>query len=270
MKSTLALIAMAAAATANASVSDAVLANAMAFAKDARKVIDANNGRRQLAEEEATYMKGKCVKGQATDIASMKASGIDLVIPTTGYCMESDGTSSLLTCDGTIYVGFFNPPQIHFFPDRFFLFFPFSPFPPPCTGTTLNYQRDDKPGCKQVTKNTTKLDMSANLGPCVVGEVEGVHVDMYKKADCSDAPKTLIVAKDSCMNGVLKVGCDADKVTLSGYPADSKCAGDADATVTFTSGDDKCHDSSALSSASSVALTAGIAFVGLIASLALM
>jgi hypothetical protein len=236
MKSTLALIAMAAAATANASVSDAVLANAMAFAKDARKVIDANNGRRQLAEEEATYMKGKCVKGQATDIASMKASGIDLVIPTTGYCMESDGTSSLLTCDGT----------------------------------TLNYQRDDKPGCKQVTKNTTKLDMSANLGPCVVGEVEGVHVDMYKKADCSDAPSTLIVAKDSCMNGVLKVGCDADKVTLSGYPADSKCAGDADATVTFTSGDDKCHDSSALSSASSVALTAGIAFVGLIASLALM
>ena len=134
MKSTLALIAMAAAATANASVSDAVLANAMAFAKDARKVIDANNGRRQLAEleEEGTqYMKGKCVKGQATDIASMKSAGIDLVIPATGYCMAGEGTSSLLTCDGTIYVGFFNPPQILFFPDRFFLFFPFSPFPPP-------------------------------------------------------------------------------------------------------------------------------------------
>ena len=132
MKSTLALIAMAAAATANASVSDAVLANAMAFAKDARKVIDANNGRRQLAEEEETqYMKGKCVKGQATDIASMKEAGLDLVIPATGYCMASEGTSVLLTCDGTIYVGFFNPPQILFFPDRFFLFFPFSPFPPP-------------------------------------------------------------------------------------------------------------------------------------------
>jgi len=105
----------------------------------------------------------------------------------------------------------------------------------------LNYQDDDKPGCKQVTKNTTKLDMSDALGPCVVGEVEGVHLDMHTKADCSDAPSTLIVAKDSCMNGVLKVGCDADKVTLSSYPADSKCAGDADATVTFTSGDDKCH-----------------------------
>ena len=117
MKSTLALIAMAAAATANTSVSDAVLANAMAFAKDARKVIDANNGRRQLAEleeEETQYMKGKCVKGQATDIASMKSAGIDLVIPTTGYCMASEGTSVLLTCDGTIYVGFFNPPQILF------------------------------------------------------------------------------------------------------------------------------------------------------------
>ena len=110
------------------------------------------------------------------------------------------------------------------------------------------------------------MDMSDALGPCIVGEVEGVHLDMYKKADCSDAPGTLIVAKDSCMNGVLKVGCDADKVTLTGYPADSKCAGDADATVSFTSGDDKCHKSSA----SSVALTAGIAFAGLIASLALM
>ena len=85
--------------------------------------------------------------------------------------------------------------------------------------------------------------MSAGLGPCVVGEVEGVHLEIYTKADCSDAPSTLIVAKDSCMSGVLKVGCDADKVTLSGYPADSKCAGDADATVSFTSGDDKCHKS---------------------------
>jgi hypothetical protein len=110
---TCALIAMAAAATANASVSDAVLANAMAFAKDARRVIDANNGRRQLAEE-ADHMKGKCVKGQATDIASMKSAGIDLFIPTTGYCMNGDPTSLLLTCDGTIFVVFFNPPQFLF------------------------------------------------------------------------------------------------------------------------------------------------------------
>ena len=115
MKSTLALVAMAATATANASVSDAVLANAMAFAKDARKVIDANNGRRQLAEE-ADHMKGKCVKGQATDIASMKASGIDLVIPTSGSCLSDpqQKSSLLLTCDGTIFVVFFNPPQFLF------------------------------------------------------------------------------------------------------------------------------------------------------------
>ena len=113
MISTLALIAMAATATANASVSDAILANAMAFAKDARKVIDANNGRRQLAEE-ADHMKGKCVKGQATDIASMKASGIDLVIPTSGSCLSAHPTSLLLTCDGTIFVVFFNPPQFLF------------------------------------------------------------------------------------------------------------------------------------------------------------
>ena len=81
-------------------VSDAVLANAMAFAKNTRKLFDANNGRRVLADEETTYMKGKCVKGQATNIASMKAIGMDLVIPTTGYCMNSGNTSMLLTCDG--------------------------------------------------------------------------------------------------------------------------------------------------------------------------
>ena len=101
MKSTLALIAMATAATANVSISDAVLANAMAFAKDTRKLFDANNGRRVLADDESTsYLKGKCVKGQATDIASLKASGMDIVIPTTGYCMNSAPTSMLLTCDG--------------------------------------------------------------------------------------------------------------------------------------------------------------------------
>ena len=97
MKSTLALIAMAAAATANASVSDAVLANAMAFAKDARKVIDANNGRRVLAEDETDiYMMGKCVKGQVV----AEPSGSEMVVPTDGYCMNSAGSSMLLTCDG--------------------------------------------------------------------------------------------------------------------------------------------------------------------------
>ena len=101
MKSTLALVAMATAATANASASDAVLANAMAFAKDTRKLFDANNGRRVLADDESTtYLKGKCVKGQATDIASFKSAGMDLVIPATGYCMNSGTTSMLLTCDG--------------------------------------------------------------------------------------------------------------------------------------------------------------------------
>ena len=163
MKSTLALIAMAATATANASASDAILANAMAFAKDARKVIDANNGRRQLAEEEATYMKGKCVKGQATDIARMKSAGIDPVIPATGYCLAwaegtfREGTSLFLTCDGTIYVGFFNPPQILFFPDRFFLFFPFSPFPPPAQVPRCTRNKTTNPVANKSPKTLPNL-----------------------------------------------------------------------------------------------------------------
>lgn len=235
MKSTLALVAMATAATANASASDAVLANAMAFAKDTRKLFDANNGRRVLADDESTtYLKGKCVKGQATDIASMKSAGIDLVIPTTGYCMNSAPTSMLLTCDGV----------------------------------TLNAQQVDVIDCKGITKNTTKLDMSSGLGPCVKGEVEGVHLNTYTKSDCSDAAGTLIVAADSCMGGTTKISCKSDKITAALYAADSKCTGDAEGTVTFTSGDDKCH--APTSSASSVTLTAGMAFAGLIASLALM
>ena len=88
---------MAAAATANASVSDAVLANALAFAKDARNAIDANNGRRVLAEDETDiYMMGKCVKGQAV----AQASGSEMVVPADGYCLNADGSSMLLTCDG--------------------------------------------------------------------------------------------------------------------------------------------------------------------------
>jgi len=250
---------MATVATANASAPDAVLANAMAF-------FDANNGRRVLASapspatETTTYMKGKCVKGQATDIASMKASsGMDLVIPTAGFCMKAGEGSMLLSCDGT----------------------------------TLNMQNDAKMGCKQITKDTTKQNMTSTLGPCLIGEVQGVEMAMYTKKDCSDTSTgSFVFSADSCIGSEGdkgKFSCKSDKITVAQY-ADSKCAGKAMASMTFPSGDGKCHGPpgasgnapapgasgssskapAPASSASSVALTAGIAFAGLIASLALM
>jgi hypothetical protein len=248
MKSTLALVAMATVATANASAPDAVLANAMAF-------VDANNGRRVLASapspsgDETTYMKGNCVKGQATDIANMKATGMDLVIPTAGFCINSDDGSMLLTCDGV----------------------------------TLYAQQDEKTACKGITKDTTKSNATSFLGPCLIGEVQGVSMEMWTKSDCSGASTgSFVLAADSCLGSEGdkgKFSCKGDKITVGQY-TDSKCAGAAKDSITFTSGDGKCHgppgsESNApapapASSASSVALTAGIAFAGLIASLALM
>ena len=160
---------------------------------------------------------------------------------------------------------FFNPPVFFIF---FLTVFISLYTPSPLKGVTLNAQSADVIDCKGITKNTTKLDMSSGLGPCLKGEVEGVQLEMYKKSDCSDAANTLIVAHDSCLGDTTKISCKSDKITAAVYDANSKCKGDVAGTVTFTSGDDKCH--APTSSASSVALTAGIAFAGLIASLALM
>ena len=122
--------------------------------------------------------------------------------------------------------------------------------------------------CKGITKNTTKIDMSESMGKCVKGEVDGVQMDMYTKSDCSDAPTRLILKDGSCMGGTTKYACKSDIITATVYAADSKCEGTVEGTAVFTSGADKCVKPT--SSASSVALTAGIAFAGLIASLALM
>ena len=106
MKFIFALIAAAVAiATAQASVADTVLANAIR----ARAILNTvkSNQHRQLdgdpdGQPINSYIKGKCVKGQATDMVAMKRdAGVDLVIPTAGYCMNTgDGESMLLTCAG--------------------------------------------------------------------------------------------------------------------------------------------------------------------------
>jgi hypothetical protein len=70
-------------------------------------------------DDGTTYMKGKCVKGQATNIASFKSSGMDLVIPAAGYCMNSGTSSLLLTCDGACFC-VFQPTRIIFFLTIFF------------------------------------------------------------------------------------------------------------------------------------------------------
>ena len=49
--------------------------------------------------EKDTFLKGTCVKGQATNIPSFKRQGMELVIPRDGFCY---GGYLLLTCDGTI------------------------------------------------------------------------------------------------------------------------------------------------------------------------
>ena len=67
--------------------------------------------------DEPISIKASCVKGQATDIPDLEAQGMKLAIPTTGYCMNDEDTSSMkLTCDGKTC--------------SFFLVFTFLPFVP--------------------------------------------------------------------------------------------------------------------------------------------
>ena len=55
-------------------------------------------------EDNRPFMKAQCIKGQATDIPVIKAEGgMDLVIPSNGYCMNQGSSSSImLTCDGKV------------------------------------------------------------------------------------------------------------------------------------------------------------------------
>jgi hypothetical protein len=69
-------------------------------------------------------MKGHCVKGQATDIPDMKAGGVDLVIPSDGYCMNLEPSSSMmLTCDGKVNLLFLDPLRTIIFSDFSFPLF---------------------------------------------------------------------------------------------------------------------------------------------------
>lgn len=48
-------------------------------------------------------VKTSCVTGQGTTIASLEESGMDLVIPSDGYCLNSNaGESMKLTCTGKL------------------------------------------------------------------------------------------------------------------------------------------------------------------------
>ena len=110
------------------------------------------------------------------------------------------------------------------------------------------------------------------LGTCLVGEVAGVKLEMHQTKECSDAPTTLIIASDSCFMKGLQISCKGDDVTFKKFEpaatAGAGCkAGTEIGTITFKSGDGKCHAPE--SAASSVAL-AGVAVAALVASLALL
>lgn len=146
-------------------------------------------------------------------------------------------------------------------------------------GVKMEMQQDTTSAdCSGLTVNSTKLDMTAAGWVCVEGDVKGVKMSMHGKEDCSDAAMTLIVAADSCIGGTIGVECgtalDSNEVTWKEYPATTGAAnigckkGTEVGTHTFT-GVDKCH-LTATSSASSVALTFGVAFAGMMVTLALL
>ena len=74
-------------------------------------IIENNNNKNNTpASDVGAFMKGHCVNGQATDIPDMKAGGVDLVIPSDGYCMNLEPSSSMmLTCDGKVNLLFLDP-----------------------------------------------------------------------------------------------------------------------------------------------------------------
>jgi len=190
-------------------------------------------------------VKTSCVTGQGTTIPSMEEGGIDLVIPADGYCLMSGLESMKLTC----------------------------------TGVKMEMQQDKTSSdCNGLTVNSTKYDMTDLGWVCVEGEVRGVKMSMHEKEDCSDASMTLIIAADSCLGGNIGVECGtalegSNEVTWKEYPANTGAAtagckaGTEIGSHKFT-GVDKCHLTET-SSASSVALTFGVAFAGVMVTLAL-
>ena len=105
MKSTLTLIAMAA-ATAQASVVDDVVAAATAHGTRRELVGRMTADSPAPAAEDNTHLKGKCLKGYATTGLAATV-GWDLFVPTDGYCMNDSPDSLLLTCAGTCWFLFY-------------------------------------------------------------------------------------------------------------------------------------------------------------------
>ena len=93
-------------------------------------------------------------------------------------------------------------------------------------------------------------------GDFLVGDYQ---LDIYKKADCSDSdvPVRINGTKKTCVGGNMKVSCDhvtLNAITISFYSENSNCtgkgaeigyAGEAQAILKWTGGDDKCHDPAA-------------------------
>jgi len=166
-------------------------------------------------------MQAKCIKGYPTNMMT-ESNGVTFIVPATGYCMNQEDMKSsiLVTCDGKV----------------------------------LNGQNGKKPNCADITATTTKTDMGPGGYKCTSTDlVDGVELTVYQKKDCSDARSVGVPLKSGdCIalssSIALSITCATDMITLSGYPqvkkaaADVKCTGAADKTITFKSGDGKCHN----------------------------
>ena len=144
-----------------------------------------------------------------------------------------------------------------------------------------------KVDCTDITATTTKVDMKPAGFSCTSTTlVDGIEFSNYKTKDCSGTTTSMAMKSGDCMASdetSTKMTCATDMITFSGY-TDAKCAvSDATKSITFKSGDGKCHANQTPKAtpapapapapsgdASTNALATGFAVAGLIVSLVLM
>ena len=110
----------------------------------------------------------------------------------------------------------------------------------------MNMQEDEtSPGCSGIKANSTKVDMALVGWACVAKKVDAVNMKMYHKSDCSGPVTSITLAADSCLGGEAAFTCKVDEVTMTKYapamPGVGACKGAKEASMTFKTGDDKCH-----------------------------